>query len=290
MRWPSFLQRDATVALDPLGRLPTVKPKAKPSNRSAVFKPDEASAQDRRADRSRVESRPRATDGTRVLIQEIEAEINKVAPGFINLTKAVRHFAGRHLSGETPHETVLGVVSPGSSEGRTTLSLAVAGAMAEMYNRVVLVELETDATSPTLCSEMKLGAEYGLQDYFEHQATLGATLWPTKKEGLWFLPAGPVQTTSNRLDTTTRTKKLFDELSQMFDIVVVDLPPLLTSEEAPPLLSGLTGIVLVASAGSTTTDQIAQTLELCQTIPVKGVLLNKVRLRTPGWLASLLRV
>jgi Mrp family chromosome partitioning ATPase len=193
------------------------------------------------------------------------------------------------LSGETPHETVLGIVSPGSSEGRTTLSLAVAGAMAELYHRVVLVELETDATSPTLCSEMKLGAEYGLQDYLEQQATLGSTLWPTRKEGLWFLPAGPLQTSSSRLDSTVRTKKLFDELSEMFDIVVVDLPPLLTSEEAAPLLTGLTGIVLVASAGSTTTDQIAHTLELCQAIPVKGVLLNKVRLRTPRWLASLLK-
>jgi Mrp family chromosome partitioning ATPase len=288
MRWPSFLQRDATVALDSLGSIP-VRPKAKRSPRAAVFKPNEAPAQDRRADPARVESRSQAANDTRALVQEVEAEINKVAPSFVDLTKAVRHFAGRYLSGESPHETVLGIVSPGSSEGRTTLSLAVAAAMAEMYSRVVLVELETDATSPTLCSEMKLGAEYGLQDYFEQQATLGSTLWPTKKEGLWFLPAGPVQTISSRLDTTVRTKKLFDELSQMFDIVIVDLPPLLTSEEGPPLVTGLTGIVLVASAGATTTDQIAQTLELCQPIPVKGVLLNKVRLRTPRWLASLLK-
>jgi Mrp family chromosome partitioning ATPase len=106
---------------------------------------------------------------------------------------------------------------------------------------------------------------------------------------LWLLPIGPPPAESNHLDATGKTKELFAELSKAFDVVVVDLPPGLTSEDAPILLAGLTGVVLIASADSTTADDLQQVLPLCRSIPIKGVLLNQFRLHAPRWLASLLR-
>jgi Mrp family chromosome partitioning ATPase len=224
-----------------------------------------------------------------LLLKEIEADIDTVSPQFLQITKAIRSFAGRYLSSETPHRAVLGVVSPRPGEGRTTIALGLAGALAEIYSRVVLVEMETDEIAPTLCAEMKLGVEKGLRDYIEQDVSLDQVLRPTDKENLWFLPAGPVRHQASRLDATARTRALLSQLRQDFDVVLVDLPPVLTSEEAPALLAALDSVVLVINAGSTTSDDVTRALTLCASVPVRGVLLNRVRLRAPRWLASLVR-
>jgi Mrp family chromosome partitioning ATPase len=202
---------------------------------------------------------------------------------------SIRHFAGRYLSQERPHDAVIGVLSCRPEEGRTTVAVGLAGALAEIYDQVVLVELETDQATPTLSSEMELDLPVGLRDYLNREAALNTVLFPTQKEHLSLLPAGAHENQSSRLDGTARTRQLLTELKHGFDVVVVDLPPLLSSEQAPGLLAGLTAVVLVVSTGASTTEEVQQALELCGDVPVRGVLLNKVRPKTPGWLASLIR-
>ena len=222
------------------------------------------------------------------LLREIEAEIESVSPQFSQVTKSLRQFAGRYLSSETPHEALLGIVSPRQGEGRTTIAVGLAGALAEVYGSVVLVEMETEQVSPTLCTELNLGVTFGLRDYLEDRASLQEILLATSKDNFFLLPAGPVLQQFSRLDATARTRELLATLKQLFEVVVVDLPPALVSEETPALLPDFDGFVLVANAGSTTTDDVQRTIELCGPIPLRGVLLNQVRLRAPRWLASLL--
>jgi Mrp family chromosome partitioning ATPase len=224
-----------------------------------------------------------------LLLAEIEAEIDEVSPDFSHITKEIRNFAGRYVSGETPHRAVLGVLSPRPNEGRTTVAIGLAGALAEIYSSVVLVEMETDRTAPTLCTEMNLGVQKGLRDYIGKNVELEEVLRPTEKENLWFVPAGPVSHQASRLDATARTRALLSRLSQDYEVVLVDLPPVLTSEEAPALLAAMDAVVLVVNAGSTTADDVRRALALCGNLPVRGVFLNQLRLRAPKWLASLVR-
>jgi Mrp family chromosome partitioning ATPase len=223
------------------------------------------------------------------LIRDVAAGTSRSAPGLSKATSAIRHFAGRYLSQEVPHSAVIGVLSCRAGEGRTTVALGLAGALAEMYERVVLIELETDQAAPPLSTEMDLDLPVGLRDYLAGNAPLSSIVFPTQKENLWFLPAGAQETQSSRLDGTARTRQLMTDLNESFDVVVVDLPPLLSSEQAPGLLGGLTAVVLVVSSGTTTTDEVKQAVGLCGRLPVKGVLLNKARPKTPGWLSSLFR-
>jgi hypothetical protein len=56
------------------------------------------------------------------------------------------------------------------------------------------------------------------------------------------------------------------------------------------LLGNLNGIVVVVAASTTTMDEVSNTLRLCDSIPVRGILLNRVSKRTPKWLASVVNV
>jgi Mrp family chromosome partitioning ATPase len=152
-----------------------------------------------------------------------------------------------------------------------------------------MIEMETDQLGPTLCMEMNLGVRAGLREYLEDEADLEQILRPTAKENLWLLPAGPVTSQASRLNTTARTRDLFSILSETYDIVLVDLPPVLANEEAPALLTELDGIILIVTAGSTTSDEVERTLALCGSVPIRGVLLNQMHRRAPRWLASLVR-
>ncbi len=244
----------------------------------------------RRRPRSRRwRSREEASDRERELsfLREVEAEIDVVSPQFSQITKEIRHFAGRYLSSETPQQALIGIVSPKQGEGRTTVALGLAGALAELYDSVVMVEMETEQVSPTLCTELDLSVSVGLRDCIEGRVSLEETLFATAKENFYLLPAGPVSQQFSRLDATVRTRELLQALRQRFAVVIVDLPPALVSEETPALLPEFDAFVLVANAGSTTTDDVQRTLDLCGPVPLRGVLLNQLRLRAPRWLASL---
>jgi Mrp family chromosome partitioning ATPase len=222
-------------------------------------------------------------------VSEIKALAGKAAPGLSQLLEITRHFASRYLSRELPHESVIGIMGARSGEGRTTVSLSLAAALAEIYNRVVIVELASGIRGTDLLTEVGLSGETEQPRQTIYDDSLESMLHETHKENLWLLPARASNGWGSRLDSSSHTMSMLAELRESFDVVVVDLPPLLTSEEAPVLLRGITGIVLVVSAGSSTIDDVAQVLRLCPAIPIKGVLLNKVRLRAPRWLASLFR-
>jgi Mrp family chromosome partitioning ATPase len=203
--------------------------------------------------------------------------------------KALRQFAGRYLSAERPHEAVLGVASARHGEGRTTVALGLARSLAEIFSKVVLVEMEDDRGGPTLSQELGLSLHAGVGEYLKGDASLEDILRETGRENLKLVAAGRRAYPESRLESTGRMRTMLDSLREEFDVVVVDLPPLLENEQAPALMSQLDGVVLVVRAGRTMSEDVALTADLCGPVPVRGVLLNHLKYRTPRWLASLVK-
>jgi Mrp family chromosome partitioning ATPase len=157
-----------------------------------------------------------------------------------------------------------------------------------MYERVLLIEMEGPRGQPTLCSEMQIPFFGGLREILRGAATLEDSLWQTDTKNLWLLPFGASSYEINGLDATARTRELLASVRTMFDVVIVDMPPVLLDEQAPAIVSHLSGLIFVVESGATTAEDFSKTVSLCEPVPVKGVLLNKTNLATPNWLASLL--
>jgi len=224
------------------------------------------------------------------LLRQIDTEIDKVSPEFSQLASTVRQFASRYLSGETPYGATIGVVSANPGEGRTTVSFELAGALADIYASVVLVELGTSQDALAMSAEMNLKVTSGLGEYLDGEAELEDIIQPTRKSNLSLITAGKIDQRASRLGATTQIRELLTILGKEFAIVIVDVPPLLANEESPALLGNLNGIVVVVAASTTTMDEVSNTLRLCDSIPVRGILLNRVSKRTPKWLASVVNV
>jgi Mrp family chromosome partitioning ATPase len=136
---------------------------------------------------------------------------------------------------------------------------------------------------------MDIPAASGLRGYLRGTVSLEEALQGTQKANLWLLPSGPDRYEVSRLDTTARFRELLALLREMFDVVVVDLPPILLDEKSPALVSHMNGVVLVVESGTTTSEELSKAAGLCSPVPVKGLFLNKTQHAAPEWLTSLLR-
>ncbi|HEY0868277.1 MAG TPA: polysaccharide biosynthesis tyrosine autokinase, partial [Fimbriimonas sp.] len=85
---------------------------------------------------------------------------------------------------------IIAVTSPSKSEGKSTISVNLAIAMAMDGKKVLLVDC--DLRRPTIHNWMGVGREVGLTTVVKGLCTLDEATKPTSYENLWCLPSGPL--------------------------------------------------------------------------------------------------
>jgi Mrp family chromosome partitioning ATPase len=173
---------------------------------------------------------------------------------------------------------------PGS--GCTTIALSLATALADIHGNVLYVEAEP-SEEETLQPQTGYVATSGLQGYLRHESTLEESILITGKAGLRLLPSGHARVPMSPLERLAGMRTLFSTFRRDFDITVVDLPPLITSEDGPGVLAEVDGVVLVVAAGQTNIDEVKNAIALCGDVPIEGVVMNRATRETPSWLAKL---
>jgi Mrp family chromosome partitioning ATPase len=219
------------------------------------------------------------------LLGEIERDMTQLCPEYVQLAMDVRRFASTKLS--IKDHSLVGIVSAHSGEGRTTLALAVAATLAEMHDRVLYVECETQEES-TLLDQLAEPEAYGLTEWVSSEASLDDSIVPSRKQSLSILPHGHAYLTASNLEKSVLVRRLFPELRKEFNVTVVDLPPVLSNEAAAALIAEMDQILIVVEADQTEVEDVAELVELCGDIPIAGIFLNKVTQRLPEWLSSIL--
>ncbi len=138
----------------------------------------------------------------------------------------------------------IGVVSSALGEGKTTVSLGLARALAlDRQRRVLLLEL--DLRRPAVDKALGLQPpEVGLRQYLE-----GASDVPKLRRhgasGFFVLSAGPGVMESPEILSSPRMNRLFEAADRVFDFVIVDCPPLLPVADAVVIQDLLDGFVFV---------------------------------------------
>jgi Mrp family chromosome partitioning ATPase/capsular polysaccharide biosynthesis protein len=96
---------------------------------------------------------------------------------------------------------------------------------------------------------------------------------------LMLLPGGGKNTHLDAVIGTDRLGQLLRELSEEFDVVLIDTSPLLAVTDATALLAEADAVVLVARIGATTTTTATRLVELVRRVPtarLAGVVANDV--------------
>jgi capsular exopolysaccharide synthesis family protein len=136
-----------------------------------------------------------------------------------------------------------------TQEGKTATVVNMAIAFAQLQERVLIVE--TDLRKPRLHRLFKVRNVSGLTGFLTGKAALKDVIHKTFIENIWVVPSGPIPPNPAELLNSKKMKDVLDEVSQVFDIVLLDSPPVLAVIDPVIMSSIVDSTVLVVRGGKT---------------------------------------
>jgi capsular exopolysaccharide synthesis family protein len=171
------------------------------------------------------------------------------------------------------------VTSALAAEGKTTTAMNLAAALAETGKRVVLVD--ADLRRPQVYHRTGGMGDIGLTNYLKGDGSMADLLQPSEVSGLQILASGPQPPNPAELLGSKKAGQGIENLSAMFDYVIIDSPPLLPVTDAAVLAQWADGVVLVARANQSRIPDVAACIEQLEAVQAKliGVVLTDVPTR-----------
>jgi capsular exopolysaccharide synthesis family protein len=174
---------------------------------------------------------------------------------------------------DKPLKTVL-VTSPGPGEGKSTSVANLAITFAQMGAKVLLVD--TDLRRPVLHGLFRVKRNDGLTNVLVGKAPVKEAIRQTRVRNLFLLPSGTIPKNPSEFLASKIMQKLIAKVSEQFDIVLLDSPPVIAVTDSAVLASHLDGVILVIRSEKTDRDGLLRSITLMKNVNAKilGVLVN----------------
>lgn len=170
----------------------------------------------------------------------------------------------------------LAVTSPGPGQGKTLTAVNLAISLARGPHCTILLA-DFDLRSPTVHRYFGLAPACGISDYLLYDTPLPEILINPSIERLVLLPGREPLFNSSEMLAAPKTERLVSELKTRYPsrLVLFDLPPVLSSDDALAFMPYADAVLLVVQEGTTTRDELQRALGLLQSSPIIGTVLNK---------------
>lgn len=198
----------------------------------------------------------------------------------------LEHFRRIYLSLQSvdaPDEfPVIGVTSALESEGRTTIATGIAAALATDQDAPVVL-VEADLSHPGVHQVLGIAPTPGVCEYLRGECSLTTALRQVS-DRLYVLPAGEAHGEAPRLLRQLTTTDLSTRLNTSGALLVLDLPPVLSSSYGVLACTMADALAFVVRAGQTRDDQVRDALKRLDESTVRGLVLNGSQPQLPRWL------
>ena len=207
--------------------------------------------------------------GTRFAIFEQPRSL--LAESFRGLRANLRFFTGG------ADKKVFLVTSTIPGEGKSFTSINLATILAYTGKRTVLIA--ADMRKPVLDAEFGATAKTGLSLVLSGQKEVSECMVNSKIPNLDFLASGPVPPNPAELLMDERMDRLFAELINRYDYVIVDSPPVGVVSDATALIPKVDHVLFVTRQNHTPLDALVQLQQLVDQGHLKyvSVILNDIR-------------
>ena len=180
---------------------------------------------------------------------------------------ALRNAAG----GKLPK--ILLITSPLPKDGKSTVALNLASSLAEGGKYKILL-IGGDLHRPSLLGSLGLPAMPGLSEVLQERVEPFGLIHKIEPLDFYLLNAGHAVEHPAEMFQGERFHALLQTLRATFDCVVIDCPPAFPLSDVVALKAHADGVLIVARAGSTPREAVAETIQLFKPGQVLGLVLN----------------
>ncbi|MBT8387329.1 MAG: polysaccharide biosynthesis tyrosine autokinase, partial [Ignavibacteria bacterium] len=156
-------------------------------------------------------------------------------------------------------KTIL-ITSSAPQEGKTTISVNLAGSFANSKKKVLLIDC--DLRKPALHKIFNQERIPGLIDHLTGNATLDEVMLRSEVENLSFIPSGTIPPNPAEMLDSQEMRNFLEEMKEEYDLVILDSPPIIAVADSEILSSMVDGTLLIVSAESTEIDLMERSVEL----------------------------
>jgi len=148
------------------------------------------------------------------------------------------------------------ITSPSKKEGKSTIIANLAVSMTQQHERVLLID--ANIRQPMIHRIFKLPNEFGLTDILLNNEPFSNAVYKTGIGKLEIITSGTTATNPAELLGSITMSELLDEVTKLYDTVLIDSPSVLGSTETRVLANQCDGVVLVFKHGKTGHDKVLE--------------------------------
>jgi capsular exopolysaccharide synthesis family protein len=172
------------------------------------------------------------------------------------------------------------VTSSTPSEGKTTVSVNIAGSFAQTNKKTLI--LDCDLRKPRMHKVFNSQRYPGFTDYFLGNIDFESIVNKSELPNLDFISAGTIPPNPSEILGSDQMLAFIEKLKDIYDLVVIDSPPIIAVTDSEILSRIADASILVASADETDIELMTKAVDLMrhENNSFIGVVLNKFSYRS----------
>lgn len=183
-----------------------------------------------------------------------------------------------NYGGDKPVKSLL-LTSAKSGEGKSTIAVNLAIAMAQSGRKILLVDC--DMRKPAINEILNIPNMAGVSNILLKQVKISDTIRHIPQFRVDIMTSGPPVTAPAELLNSSRMVRLVQELDKMYDIVIFDAPAILPVTDAVVLSRFVSSVVLVVGKDQVEGRDVEMAQRHLRSVGVNplGVIINRVKPR-----------
>lgn len=140
--------------------------------------------------------------------------------------------------------SIIGITSAMRGEGKSTTAVNLSYVMAESGKKVLLID--GDMRIPSVAKKMGIENSYGLTDLLRGAKSVQMGTFKFPEHNNWYImPSGALPPNPSELLGSERMNNVLKTLSQNFDCIIIDLPPVNLVSDALAVSKFISGMIVV---------------------------------------------
>ncbi len=167
------------------------------------------------------------------------------------------------------------IASVQKGEGRTSVLINLAGALARAGKRVLVID--TDFVHPSITRLLGIESQIGLAEAYRRGLHPGAAVYRVLPVDVHILPTRERVDNAVEILTSPAFHEMLEILDPNYDFILFDSPPLADRADCTMLIKLVDTALIVVRQGVTRTAQMAKAVEQLSQDDIFGIVLNRIQ-------------